>query len=239
MSSENCQEVFKKQPFLSVSFQNVRTQRLINNTVEILGNLLSSNGATTKFFAITETWLKPTDPDQLYLFQGFSIYRKDRESNGKKQKCGGAMLYIPEFITSKLFNATVVVGCDIIWVTCCFAKEKVLVGVIYRPLDINSTVASLLFDHICELLDQHPGYHHVLIGDWNIDMRTPASSQFSTLCNDLCDRYHLGDKIIGPTRVVTKKKGSNSVTTATKMDFLLCAPRHSCHNCHSRRCGLL
>ena len=95
----------------------------------LLGNMRSGRSQLDALF-ISETFLKPDDPDTCYAIPGFIIHRRDRKTNG-----GGIMALISRDLTAKRRNDLESAEVEAIWLEVCPYKSKrsIILGSFYRP----------------------------------------------------------------------------------------------------------
>ena len=84
----------------------------------LLGNMHSGRSQLDALF-ISETFLKPDDPDTCYAIPGFIIHRRDRKKNG-----GGIMPLISRDLSAKRRNDLESAEVEAIWLEVCPYKSK-------------------------------------------------------------------------------------------------------------------
>ena len=138
---------------------------------------------------ITETWLSDTVDSPLVAISGYCLCRCDRSS----RRGGGTAVYIKEgtcFLQLETSSLTFL-NCDCCWID--LTQIGVLVICTYIPPSIKaeelSKIHELLVHEIDNFLTGRPGYHLVILGDFN-QFRVPL------LCSDLS----MVDIVKKPTR---------------------------------------
>ncbi len=106
--------------------------------------------ATEKFdiIAITESWLNTKDRDFLagYNLPGYSIFRCDTENRAG----GGVILYINNNLYPCVIQTEKINNVDLNFVELRNHNNKVIVCLIYRPLDQFPETNNKLFDVVIE-----------------------------------------------------------------------------------------
>ncbi|KAG5897109.1 hypothetical protein JTB14_014097 [Gonioctena quinquepunctata] len=132
---------------------SAKFNELICNIVDLKLNII----------LLTETWLKPTDPDSLVNIRGYSIHRADRLN----RVGGGVCIYlcdeiITEFAVQQYIAA--IQGVEALHVS--LTKETVNINIvcIYRPNDVSHEANVQLIDYLSQLstLD-----NLIITGDFN------------------------------------------------------------------------
>lgn len=125
--------------------------------------LFSFNCNTVDAILISESFLKPSLPSNLFTLPGFNLIRNDRTGKGG----GGVAIYLRNDLSYKIIEASCSQyseSAEYLFIEVRFNFSKVLLAVFYSPsLHINyfATLENLL-DHLC------PIYEHVLLlGDFN------------------------------------------------------------------------
>ena len=113
---------------------------------------------------VAETWLNEDIGDSEMNFEGFSIFRKDRNSPTKKRG-GGVAFYIRNelsgFCREELFEIDFP---ETIWCTISCNGESTLVGVCYRPPDSTQINDKALYSLINKVGQEQ---NVVIMGDFN------------------------------------------------------------------------
>lgn len=113
---------------------------------------------------VAETWLNEDIGDSEMNFEGFSIFRKDRDSLTKKRG-GGVAFYIRNelngFCREELFEIDFP---ETIWCTISCNGESTLVGVCYRPPDSTQINDKALYSLVNKVGQEQ---NVVIMGDFN------------------------------------------------------------------------
>ena len=148
---------------------------------------------------VAETKLVSSFPDAQFKAEGYTLYRKDRNSNG-----GGLILYIKNDITSRQRSDLEFNVIESISVELCIGKTKWLVTGAYKPPSLKSGVFSIDFQATMEKI--HMTYQNViLLGDLKLDL---LDSSKGKPLQDICDLLDLHNLVKDPTCFVKDKQPS-------------------------------
>ncbi|XP_055344964.1 uncharacterized protein LOC129592853 [Paramacrobiotus metropolitanus] len=191
--------------------------------LDLLSNYLCIDDNVSKFFAVTETHLRPSDSDQLFSIPGYCLFRSDRPDIHGKTRGGGILCYVPQHITAERvelkFRSK---GFECLWLQLTVSHRKIIIGTVYRQPDSNSVETKALFNHLREVLLKYPGSDHMIMGDLNIDSSPGSSSPYVKLYSDFVDEFSFEDKF--PDFVVAEEwriSGSGSYCTSLRAVWTL------------------
>ena len=134
---------------------------------------------------LTESWLNCNVENSVIDIPGFTIYRQDRksETHQVKKRGGGILAYVKlkwsPYITEYPNMNTVSTDLEAIWLLLDPPKQsRLLIGIVYRPPDGNSSAA---IDHIDNSLfsfgDIEVTSEITILGDFNIDYKKSTSAE--------------------------------------------------------------
>jgi hypothetical protein len=114
------------------------------------------------FIAITETWLTYEVDSDIFKFDAYTVYRRDRDDDPH----GGVMLLVRENFASELIprNSTI----EILWVLVDFGTHRAVFGVYYRANVSHVHELDLLRQELTYISDHYPTACIVLVGDFNM-----------------------------------------------------------------------
>ena len=113
---------------------------------------------------IGESKLDSSFTDAQFKVEGYSMYRKDRNSNG-----GGLILYINNDITSRQRSDLEFKDIECISVEMCVGKTKWLLMGAYKPPSLKTDIFSTDFQATMDQI--YRNYQNViLMGDLNLDL---------------------------------------------------------------------
>ncbi|KAK0145188.1 hypothetical protein N1851_015920 [Merluccius polli] len=148
---------------------------------------------------ISETWLKPSVPNQVIHIDGFNVYRTDRKGRG-----GGILMYVSEkFQGTVLHSISIPKQFEFLAVQLVVAGAPLIVIGCYRPPSATSDSISTLTN----LLSKMTSSELLLCGDLNWDWLTEKSASFRLTCDDM----NLTQLIDCPTRINAAKTGNDSL----------------------------
>lgn len=138
--------------------------------------------------AISETWLNPEIDSDLFKIEGYTFLRKDRGTRG-----GGVGLFIKNEIKYSILQTNNEI--EQLWVSVKISNVMYLVGVIYRPpnLECNTFLNSFENTVVSELPNNFKNLY--CLGDFNIDqlqLHNPATKLFTNTmdCLDIEQIIH-------------------------------------------------
>lgn len=181
-------------------------------------------------FLITETWLNPLIPSNIFEINEYKMLRNDREN----RIGGGVCIYIkntvkfnfinfihkPEFVESIILN---------------LIETKVLLIAIYIPPNLSKQMVNELNDIVTELIDkfliQHPEHSVIFAGDIN-------KFNVSNLCSnyDLSETIHentrnnaILDQILMSNNIITEYESPTISAPISTSDHnsIIISPKHS------------
>ena len=128
---------------------------------------------STRNFSVmcfTETWCNNEIPDAAISLPGYTLIRRDRESD---KRGGGVICMIKNGIPYKRWNNLEEEGLECIWLTLRPNKmprefSHVILGVIYHPPQANNRELSRhITNAVDSLLQRHPSSGIIITGDFN------------------------------------------------------------------------
>ena len=129
---------------------------------------LSAEISKPDIIAITETWLDPAIDGCKAAIPSYQLFRRDRNRHG-----GGICLYIHDSIlVSRSFSHDTLEFAHAVIES---SVGSIFVGVIYRLPNLDGDLNSL--DSLLGSLDLQQYSQVVLIGDFNVDLLCPETSQ--------------------------------------------------------------
>lgn len=148
---------------------------------------------------VSETWLKPSIPDNVINMAGYDVFRTDR-----KGRAGGVAIYVLEkFQGSVLHSTSIPHQFEFLAVQIVVANAPLNIIGCYRPPSaINDAITSL-----SDLLSNLISSELILIGDLNWDWLSDKSANFKLVC----DSMNLTQLIASPTRLNSGKPGSDTL----------------------------
>ena len=115
---------------------------------------------------ITETWLNSSIDNSELNVDGYTIFRRDRDSNSK-QRGGGVLLLIKEQFNADLRDDLYDTDFpECIWCNVEFSKLNILVGVCYRPPNTDPRCNEALID----LINKACKHEVLILGDFNFPL---------------------------------------------------------------------
>lgn len=145
--------------------------------------------------AVSETWLTPNDPSEMYSIPEYNLLRCDRPTRG-----GGVCWYVKKNIMHNSINTGYISDGQFeqLWITITLNNRKLALGVGYRPPQCNlqclNNLEEVLSD-TCGLVDEI-----IFVGDLNIDFYKEDTPQYKYIKNIL-DCFDLKQHINEPTRI--------------------------------------
>ena len=120
-------------------------------------------------FGVSETWLDSNIPDMEAHIEGYSLFRKDRNSG----RGGGVCVYIKNYHEVKLRNDLMSDEIDAIWVEITIEKVNYLTCIVYRPPSAHTEY----YEKILDMLDKVDAEEkdNFIMGDLNFDYKLDES----------------------------------------------------------------
>lgn len=127
--------------------------------------------------AVTETFLRPSVPDSFITIDGFSHYRRDREtcycrkaSCPKAHKGGGIMIYVHTKISSEIFDVSK--NCESLWIKVLqssdLSEKPIFINVSYHPPGSDSgALMNYLLITSNRIEEKYPKSIVFICGDFN------------------------------------------------------------------------
>lgn len=178
--------------------------------------------------AVTETWLRPEDPDLSYTIPGYRLLRHDRVG-----PAGGVALYILESFKCTRVEVTVDTVSSIEYLVVKIVISECVLGlaVIYRPDDLLVTNLNVLSDIIVDFHNNNID-HFLLLGDFNVNLLVEYSS--SRFLNELLSQHECIQLVRNPTRVTDKTESLlDLVITNLNADLLTTEVLPLCFSDHN------
>lgn len=144
---------------------------------------------------VSETWLLPDFPSQFISIPNYNLIRTDRDGRG-----GGVACYLKAPYRFKVYHSsTSVNGLEQIWLIVNFNKQKVAVGIIYRPPRANIVMCLDELSNVLERIFLEANLI-ILMGDININLLNLNSPDVIKF-NSLLFNFELCQIINTPTRI--------------------------------------
>lgn len=143
-------------------------------------------------FCISESWLNNTIDDYVLQVDEYNLIRSDREARG-----GGVAIYIRNALTYS--SIEVDKSIEQLWISIHFNKQKLIVGVLYRPPQLDyKSFTNNLEDSISLCAFQSDSI--IFCGDFNIDFLKFDNISTSHF-NDFLESINFFAVIDQPTRI--------------------------------------
>lgn len=148
---------------------------------------------------VSETWLKPSTPDNVINIAGFNVFRCDR-----KGRAGGTAIYVSEKLqVTVLHSVSIPRQLEFLAVQIVLGNSPLTIIGCYRPPSaIKDSIRSLT-----DLLSRFSSSELILLGDLNWDWLSDSSENFK----QICDSLNLCQLINSPTRINPSKPDRNSL----------------------------
>lgn len=174
---------------MKIGHINVRS---LNNCFDTFKDIVLENDYY--FIGVSETWLSEDIPSNFISIPNFNIVRLDRNGRG-----GGVACYLRSNLKYSIYySSTDENNLEQLWLLINFNKQKLALGIVYRPPS-SSVVLSL--SELGEILERVYLESDIIIlmGDININLlnETPQSKMFL----DLLNNFELQQIVKDPTRV--------------------------------------
>ena len=162
-------------------------------------------------FAGCETWLTKNTPKSRYLLENFNIFRCDRTH----KRGGGLCIFVRSHYNCRKIKLpreeNQIDLVEMLWVEITTKKDKIAVGVLYKPPKIPHASFEKIFDNLISVYSKYQ--HTILLGDFNINMLHPESPEVKSLNDLIIEPFNLEQIIKSPTRI--------SETSRTLIDLIL------------------
>lgn len=163
-------------PNLIISHLNIRS--LLNKHDDLKEYILTQS---FDIFSLSETWLTDNISDFMINIPGYTIYRQDR-INGRG---GGVAIYVRN--TANITNIEIIsqgsLDIEFLWISAKINKNKVCIGCVYRPPNVNYKCLQLLEDLLADSLISSD--YIFCLGDFNINFLNTSSAEYKFLDNIL------------------------------------------------------
>lgn len=148
---------------------------------------------------VSETWLKPSTPDNVISVAGFNVFRCDR-----KGRAGGTAIYVSEKLqASVLRSVSIPRQFEFLAIQIVLGNSPLTIIGCYRPPSASKDAIRSLTD----LLSECTASELILLGDLNWDWLSDSSEHFK----QICDSLNLCQLIDSPTRINPTKPDRNSL----------------------------
>lgn len=155
--------------------------------------------ANPDIVVISETWLKPSVPDDVICVGGYNVYRTDQ-----KGRAGGVAIYVSQkFSVSVLLSQSIPRQFELIALDIRVANAPFTIIGCYRPPSAASEALSTL----TEVLSKLNNSEIILFCDLNWDWLSDKSENFKLACSSL----NLVQLIDSPTRLNPSKPNSDTL----------------------------
>lgn len=142
-------------------------------------DLLKCEAEAYDVLVFSESWLKPTIPNEDISFENFMPpFRRDRTG----RLGGGVAVYVRETFPCKRRTDLEIGGLEAVWVEILVRSKKILLGGFYRPPDSNTDYFNLIVESIDRAYNLNIS-DIIITGDFNCDM-------FSNHGNKIRDLMH-------------------------------------------------
>ena len=173
--------------------------RSLNKNIIELKSILDN----TDFDAvsISESWLRSNTPKDRFEINGYNIFRNDR----KNKRGGGVCLYVrEEYQCKRIKIPNSPQSPEMLWVEVLVNHKKIAIGTLYKAPNIPSRTFYDAYDSLVYIFSKYED--PILIGDFNVNMLNPESSDFKNLSDSLIEPFDLKQIIDKPTRITDKSK---------------------------------
>jgi hypothetical protein len=161
--------------------------------------------------ALSETWLTKDTNSQTISFDGYTLFRKDRQNRG-----GGVGMYVNSTIRCSTFDVNFINNdtFEYLLLELNLARARVLIASFYRPPSYNLI-------NFCDnleslMLNVFPAFDEVIcLGDFNVDF-----SKFPNLLERLFDGYNFLQLINEPTRITENSQTLIDLILVSNINFV-------------------
>lgn len=143
--------------------------------------------------AITETWLQPKLPDDLYRIPGYKLIRQDRPT-----LAGGVAFYIVDSCKYAVLDKNVSESVEYLIIKLCIKNFSLGLAVVYRPDDSSLGSLNIISD-VVMCFHSHDIQQFVILGDFNVNLLSNRPS--SKFFNELLSQHSCLQLVKDPTRV--------------------------------------
>ncbi len=157
--------------FKGLTIAHINMRSLSNKHEEVVRILAQSD---IDILCISESWLKPFQPDGMFHVAGYNILRRDRTTNSGKTIGGGVLAYYKTRLGVDIIDDLCV--CDpnleVMWLKLKLTQTRPqYIGVTYRPPDGDLEAAIETLDVQISHIISMGNCDYMLIGDVNVDVR--------------------------------------------------------------------
>ena len=188
-----------------IGFMNVCHLR---NKLEDVSEFMEEH--SIDIMCLAETFLDSTIPDGAVSIPGYKLMRRDRPTAG-----GGVVVYARNSIKCNRRCDLESDGLELLYVELGSRRKRTVIGCLYRPPSAVVEYFSDLSSNLEHLQSKFPG-PVVLTGDFNVDVSSSSSPQYSQLQN-FCQSFSLVNLVPEATRVSARG-------TSSMIDLVLAHP---------------
>lgn len=198
-------------PNLIISHLNIRS--LLNKHDELKEYVLFHS---FDLFLVSETWLTNNISDFMINFPGYTVYRQDRV-NGRG---GGVAIYVRN--TANISNIKIIsqgsLDIEYLWISTKINNNKVCIGCVYRPPNVNYKSLQLMDDILADNLISSD--YIFCLGDFNIDFFNTSSVEFKFLDN-IMQAFGLEQVMKKATRIAENSSTLLDLILTNKSDVVI------------------
>jgi hypothetical protein len=184
-----------------------------------LVNIVKDNNLN--IVALSETWLTKDTNSQTVSFDGYTLFRKDRQNRG-----GGVGMYVTSTIRCSTFDVNFINDdtFEYLLLELNLARVRVLIASFYRPPNYNLI-------NFCDnleslMLNVFPAFDEVIcLGDFNVDF-----SKSPNLLERLFDGYNFLQLINEPTRITENSQTLIDLILVSNINFVTSTKIIHTHN---------
>lgn len=143
--------------------------------------------------AMTETWLRPDLPNDLYSIPGYNLIRHDRVS-----RAGGVAFFVSEKLTCSVIDRNISDNMEYLLIKICLKHHSLGLATVYRPDNRSYSNLNCLSDIVASFYSCNvEGF--IILGDFNVNLLgCQPSSEF---LKELLDQHSCVQLVDKPTRV--------------------------------------
>ena len=185
-------------------FCNLNIRHILSKIDEL--RIIMADKNCPEIFGICETFLEPNITDNQVTICGFEFLRKDR-SDTKNKTGGGLVLYFKKSIKVKRRSELEISNLETIWAEIELPNTRpFLLCTVCRPPNVLNEWIDLFEEEL--FIAQTSGLELILMGDFNIDLKSPGNNKWTNLIN----LFDFKQMVTEPTRITQ--------TTATLIDHV-------------------
>lgn len=142
---------------------------------------------------MTETWLQPDYPDDLYFIPGYRLVRHDRVS-----RAGGVAFYLQNHLNYTVLDKNVSESVEYLIIKTRLKRFTLGLAVVYRPNDLSLSSLTVISDIIVSFLSNDVE-KFIIVGDFNVNFL--GNSPSSKFLQQLLIQHNCTQLVEEPTRV--------------------------------------